>query len=134
MLFFLIFWPSQIRRETLRSNGKDFFSFFSFLENRDQGENCVEHGAGVGDEQLLLVQVQGRDEQLRSGGRAPDHNEAGAQGSEDALQVMVKEGFIKLYKKAFYVDAPMGGKVKFRTKLVNKNEIFNSLIRTYPNL
>ena len=111
----------------------DFISFL-LLENCDQGENCVEHGAWVGDEQLLLVHVQGRHKQLRSGGRAPDHNEAGAQGSEDALQVMVKEGFIKFYKKALYVDAPMGVEGKLRTKLVNKNESFNSLIRTYPNL
>jgi hypothetical protein len=29
---------------------------------------------------------------------------------------MVKEGFIKLYKKALYVDAPMGGEGKLRTK------------------
>jgi hypothetical protein len=34
-MLFSYFWSSQIQREPLRFNGKDFFSFSSFLENCD---------------------------------------------------------------------------------------------------
>ena len=40
--------------------------FRVLLEYCDEGKDCVEHGAWVGHQQLLLVHVEGRDKQFGS--------------------------------------------------------------------
>ena len=68
-------------------------SFFSFgnstsegLKDGDEGEDGIEHGAGVGHQQLLLLHVEAGHEQLGGRQRAPDHHEGGAKRSEGALK------------------------------------------------
>ena len=43
-----------------------------WLEDGDEGEDGVEHGAGVGHQQLLFVHVERGYEQLGGGERAPE--------------------------------------------------------------
>ena len=70
-----------------------FLELYSFgsstserLKDGDEGEDGIEHGAGVGHEQLLLLHVEAGHEQLGRRQRAPDHHEGGAKRSEGALK------------------------------------------------
>ena len=56
----------------------------SVLKDCDEGKDCVEHGARVGDEHLLFVHVEGRHEQLGGRQSAPDNHHARAKGSKNA--------------------------------------------------
>ena len=70
-----------------------FLELYSFgsstsevLKDGDEGEDGIEHGAGVGHQQLLLLHVEAGHEQLGGRQRAPDHHEGGAKRSEGALK------------------------------------------------
>ena len=50
--------------------------FRVLLEYCDEGKDCVEHGAWVGHQQLLLVHVEGRDKQFGGRHGTPSDNVA----------------------------------------------------------
>ena len=56
----------------------------SVLKDCDEGKDCVEHGARVGDEHLLFVHGEGGHEQLGGRQSAPDNHHASAQRSQNA--------------------------------------------------